>query len=298
MEEEHPLELAQIEAGVRDRPVAEGQLKKSKRRYAVVFGIVAVVMLAGIYWFVTFEETAITTVPPAEDVVVFAPLTPTPFPTPLPTSTPRPTSTPKPTPTVRPTPEPGAPTAEPEEVAPEVGVVWTDVADIMQDKCGACHSEANAMGDVDLSSYEAALGSVEPGDPDASALVVLQAAGGHPGQLEEEELELVRQWIESGALESSESGAAPPAPEPEASVIWPDVADALQDKCGACHGEANAMGGVDLSSYAGALGSVEPGEADGSVLVIIQDEGGHPGQLEDDDLELVRQWIESGALEE
>jgi cytochrome b subunit of formate dehydrogenase len=298
MEEEHPLELAEITAGVTDRPVAERQLKKRRRSYAVVFGIVAVVMLAGIFWFVTFEETAITTVPPAEDVVVFAPLTPTPFPTPPPTATPRPTSTPKPTPTVRPTAEPGAPTAEPEEAAPEVGVFWADVADTLQDKCGACHSEANALGGLDLSSHEGALDSVEPGDPDASVLVILQDEGGHAGQLEEEELELVRQWIENGALETPESGAAPPTAELAAGVVWPDVADMLQDKCGACHNEANALGGLDLSSYEGALGSVEPGDPDASVLVILQVEGEHPGQLEEEELELVRQWIASDALEE
>jgi hypothetical protein len=57
------------------------------------------------------------------------------------------------------------------------------------------------LGGLDLSSYEGALGSVEPGDPDASVLVILQVEGEHPGQLEEEELELVRQWIASDALE-------------------------------------------------------------------------------------------------
>ena len=38
-------------------------------------------MLVGVYLFVNYEETAIATVPPAEDVVVFAPLTATPLPT-------------------------------------------------------------------------------------------------------------------------------------------------------------------------------------------------------------------------
>jgi mono/diheme cytochrome c family protein len=172
------------------------------------------------------------------------------------------------------------------------------VADLFQEQCVACHSEANALGDVDLSSYEGALGSVEPGDPDASSLVVLQAEGGHAGQFSAEELELVRQWIESGALETAESGTASPEPEPEAGVIWSDLAAMLESKCGACHNEANALGDVDLSSYEGALGSVEPGDPDASVLVVLQAEGGHAGQLEADELELVRQWIESGALEE
>ena len=34
-----------------------------------------------------------------------------------------------------------------------------------------------------------------------SKLIVVQSAGGHPGQLSAEELDLVRQWIAAGALE-------------------------------------------------------------------------------------------------
>ena len=32
--------------------------------------------------------------------------------------------------------------------------------------------------------------------------------------------------------------------------------------------------------------------------VVVQVEGGHPGQLKQDELEWVRQWIDGGALEE
>jgi hypothetical protein len=42
---------------------------------------------------------------------------------------------------------------------------------------------------------------VVPGDPEASLLYSVQAAGGHPGQFAAEDLALIKQWIEGGALE-------------------------------------------------------------------------------------------------
>jgi cytochrome b subunit of formate dehydrogenase len=62
MEHEHPLELERIRAG-RARPAVEPRvLARRQRLFLPVAGVVAVLLLAGIYWFVTFEQTAITTV--------------------------------------------------------------------------------------------------------------------------------------------------------------------------------------------------------------------------------------------
>jgi formate dehydrogenase gamma subunit len=309
MVEEHPLELAEIKAGVAERPVEPQVLRRRRRPFAAVYGVVAVVLLVGIYWFVSFEESAITTVPPAEDVVVFAPLTPTPLPTPLPTSTPLPTPTPKPTPTPEPTPEPGAepeepePGAEPEE--PEVGVTWVDVAGLFEQKCATCHSEANALGGLNLVDYQTALAggdsgpAIQPGDPDASLLIALQVEGEHPGQFDEGELGQIRQWIADGALE------APPASEPEsqAGIKWADVAGLFQEKCATCHSEANALGGLNLGDYQAALAGgesgavIQPRDPDASLLIALQAEGEHPGLFSPEELEQVRQWIVDGALD-
>lgn len=297
MLEEHPLELADIKAGVAKRPVEPKAFGQRRRVFQVIYAVLTAGMLAGIFAFVTFEETAIETVPPAEQVVVFVPLTPTPFPTPLPTPTPRPTSTPEPTPL------PSEPTSEPVAEA-----VWEDVAELFQEKCGACHSEANALGGLNLSSYEAALeggesGSIiQPGDADASSLVTLQEEGGHPGQFSEEELAQIRRWIEAGALELStppESSTAPP----EAAVTWADVADLFQSECGACHSDANTLGGLNLGSAQSVLEggnsgpAIEPGDPDASPLMTLQEQGGHPGQFTEAELDQIRQWIVDGALE-
>jgi len=40
-----------------------------------------------------------------------------------------------------------------------------------------------------------------PGDPAGSLIIQKQQAGGHPGQLTAEEIELVSQWIATGAPE-------------------------------------------------------------------------------------------------
>ncbi len=178
MREEHPLELTTVET----RAAVESPRVLARRRWAFfsIYGTLAAAMLVGIYLFVTFEETAITTVPPPEQVVIYAPLTPTPLPTPLPTPTP----------------------------LPQVAASWKGgVAVLLQERCGNCHNSTARLGGLDLSSYEGVLVGgasgpvIVPGDPAASLLVVRQAAGDHPGQLSGEELALIRQWIQAGAPE-------------------------------------------------------------------------------------------------
>jgi hypothetical protein len=81
MEELHPLELAEIKAGVTDPPVPEEVLTRRRRNYFIAFTPIALAMLVAVYFFVNMEETAIATVPPVEDVEVYAPLAATPVPT-------------------------------------------------------------------------------------------------------------------------------------------------------------------------------------------------------------------------
>ena len=86
---EHPLELADIKAGVAERPVDAATLRKRQRIYIPIAAILTVVMLLGVYGFVASEDTALTTIPPQpEKVEAFVPQTPTPIPTPIPTPTP------------------------------------------------------------------------------------------------------------------------------------------------------------------------------------------------------------------
>jgi cytochrome b subunit of formate dehydrogenase len=63
MEHEHPLELERIKAGAAHPAHDPAALARRQRVFLPVAGVLAVLLLAGIVWFVTFEQTAIQTLP-------------------------------------------------------------------------------------------------------------------------------------------------------------------------------------------------------------------------------------------
>jgi cytochrome b subunit of formate dehydrogenase len=199
MIEEHPLELADIKAGLAERPVDPKAVARRRRIFLPLYAVVAVLLLAGVYVFVTFEQTAITTLPEPVDVPVFAPLTATPLPTRAATATraASPSSAPSPTPIAGAT-----------QPATTVTTTWLlDIEPMISPPCGTCHGAGGGMAGLDLTSYAGLLQggisgpSIVPGDPGASLLVQRQQTGDHPGQLGPEELARVIAWIEAGAAE-------------------------------------------------------------------------------------------------
>jgi hypothetical protein len=178
MLEEHPIELADLKAGIGIQKVSQEEYRRRMRIFTPVYGITAVALLIGVYWFVSFEQTAIDTLPPAERVQVFVPLTPTPLPTPIPTRTPL----------------PGGLTS------------WEGgVADLFYQRCGICHNASAKLGGLDLTSYETAIGggttgqAIVPGDPSSSTVILIQTAGGHAEQLSPDLIQQLSSWIEAGA---------------------------------------------------------------------------------------------------
>jgi formate dehydrogenase gamma subunit len=77
MEEEHALELEEIEAGVEESPIPPAVMRRRLLVFYPAAIVISVTLLAAVYWFVTLEETAITTIP-RQDAPVFVPITPTP----------------------------------------------------------------------------------------------------------------------------------------------------------------------------------------------------------------------------
>jgi mono/diheme cytochrome c family protein len=78
----------------------------------------------------------------------------------------------------------------------------------------------------------------------------------------------------------------------------------LQARCGACHGGASPVMGLDLTTYTaamqgGANGAVIlPGDPENSLLIVKQSgEQPHFGQLNPDELQLVIDWITNNAPE-
>lgn len=79
---------------------------------------------------------------------------------------------------------------------------------LIEGRCLFCHSGSEAEADLDLSSYEGLLSggksgpAILPGEPDASPIIIRQSgARDHFGQMLDDELEAVRNWIAVGAPE-------------------------------------------------------------------------------------------------
>ncbi len=184
MEEEHPLELEKKElAG--EKP-ADLKLKKRKMIYLPIAAVVSLVMLAGVYYFVTAETTAIETLPPGEQAPILEVIEPTSVPTKAP--------------------EPEPTTIPPVDSNMDASTLTWDgqISALMGTRCGMCHGTAGGFSVADYASVVKG-GKDGPGitagDPSNSAIYTIQAAGGHPGQFTEDELTIIQKWIEAGAAE-------------------------------------------------------------------------------------------------
>ncbi|MFH2039861.1 MAG: c-type cytochrome domain-containing protein [Chloroflexota bacterium] len=174
---EHPLELADLKAGLAGPRVTNPtKLRKRKAVYFPIASIFAVIMLGAIYGFVNGENTALTTRPPASNPIpVYFPQTPTPMPTKIP-------------------------------LVSEGPLNWENYAGpLFQEKCTSCHGSL-ALGGLSLETYaNAMLGGnhgpvIVPSNSGESNLVVIQSKV-HMGQLTPEELDNIIKWIDDGAPE-------------------------------------------------------------------------------------------------
>lgn len=184
MLEEHPLELADIKAGTARIELDDTAVGRRKRMFLSVYGVLAAALLVGIYFFATFEQTAIETIPQAGvGVPVFVPLTSTPV-----------------------------PTARPSATASSATLTdWEEgFGPLFDRRCGACHNLAASSGGLNLSTYETAIEGgqsgpgIVPGEPDESQIIRVQISGGHPGQLTGSEIDNLRAWILDGAPQEAQ----------------------------------------------------------------------------------------------
>lgn len=186
MLEEHPLELADIKAGISERPVDPATLRKRERVFFPVAAVLGILMLSGVYGFVNAEDTALeTTERQIPTIEVYVPLTATPASTQTPTSPP--------------------PTPAPATEQPVSAPTWnSSVGAMLEAECSVCHGDA---GGLDLSTWLSTLSGgdsgpvILPGDAVNSILVTKQQEGGHPGQLSDDAIAQLIEWINAGALE-------------------------------------------------------------------------------------------------
>ncbi|HMN10812.1 MAG TPA: cytochrome b/b6 domain-containing protein [Bellilinea sp.] len=189
MEEEHALELEQIESGEAEVALESKEVAKRKRIFFPIATAIAVLFVAGLFYVITMEKTAITTtIPPESQQNVYVPLAPTPIPT---------VEAPAAQPTGSTQPGTGEATKPPAGDAKS----WTTGIDqIFAAKCGTCHGQA---GGVSVKTYEdlmkGANGTpvVVSGDA-ANSLVITVTAKGHPGSFTEDEVKLITDWINNG----------------------------------------------------------------------------------------------------
>jgi cytochrome b subunit of formate dehydrogenase len=195
MEEEHALELEKIETGkvaAAEATPDRAGIARRQKVYFPVAAVISVVLLFLVFRFVTFEETAIATVPPGETAPVVVTQVPTVAPTRVPTATVPVTI--DDTPTEEPDQQPTAQTGGGGATTWDGGI---DQA--FSTSCGACHGVA-AMGDFSVSTYADVMKQITPGDS-ANSKVITVTAGAHPGKFPADVLAQIKAWIDAGAPE-------------------------------------------------------------------------------------------------
>lgn len=173
MQEDHPLELEAIQAGI-TQEAPDPELPQRRRRFLTAYGAFAVVMLFGIYIFVSSEQTAIETVEPIEPITLSAQL--------------------------------------PARVLPQLTSFdapmshWDNgVGEFFAMRCALCHGGRVPLAGLDLTDYDSALlggstvAAITPGDADNSGIIQQHIDGNHPALVTDDELERLIAWIEAGA---------------------------------------------------------------------------------------------------
>jgi len=149
------------------------------------------------------------------------------------------------------------------------------VLPLLQEKCVKCHGATNPKGELDLASISGLRrggesGSViKSGDAQESTLFKKLTSGEMPPDeadaLTAEQIDVVRQWIDSGAKSAHDSG------DPSKSddiVTQHDVTPIFLRRCIVCHGSHRQEGGLDLRSRETML----RGGKSGSALVLMDAE--------------------------
>ncbi|HIK92770.1 MAG TPA: hypothetical protein EYG03_12435, partial [Planctomycetes bacterium] len=190
-----------------------------------------------------------------------------------------------------------------------------DVQPIFVAHCGKCHGQKTRKADLNLIDFAAVKRGgesgdvIEAGDTAESLLFEMISDGSMPPEdepsLSAEQINVIRQWIESGA-----SGIGQP-PGQSSEVSYADVVPLMLRRCVMCHGPEYQFGGVDLRQHAlmlkgGENGSVFVSGAPGESLMVTrvveklcppQADIGESGiePMTPTELDQLKQWIAAGA---
>ena len=197
----------------------------------------------------------------------------------------------------------------------------SDIAPIFEVRCLACHGERLQQAEFDLRTRDAVLKggksgpAVVPGAAVESLLLEKVSSGAMPmgnQKLGSDEIEVIRRWIEAGALREGEDlqpvSEITTSQEVSAREI---VVTILNVKCLLCHGRRRQEGGLDMLTRAGLLKggasgpAIVPGKPDESLLIErIEAEDMPPEKdlarvpvrpVTSAELQKLRAWIAAGA---
>ena len=197
-----------------------------------------------------------------------------------------------------------------------------DVAPILKEHCHSCHGPSIQQSELDLQSRGAILAggkagpAIVPRDPVASLLMQKIASGSMPpgdSRLGVDQIELIRTWIETGALSVGQTPAEADQGYADARVSPRKITVAtLNLKCLLCHGRRRQEGGLDIRTRdsllrGGVSGpAIVPGKPEESLLIqrIVAEEmppAEHQSRLSyrpvtSTELQELRRWIADGAL--
>ncbi len=204
--------------------------------------------------------------------------------------------------------------------APSAPRFEPDIAPILIENCVVCHGESSPQAELDVRTREALLAggksgpALVPGTPVESLLLQKTASGAMPmgdKKLAPDEVELIRRWIETGALLEGEDAASAGGGAHEQVNPREILVTTINIKCLLCHGRRRQEGGLDLRTRASALKggasgpAIVPGDPDGSLMIkrITAEEmppEEHQARLSyrpvtSGELEKLRRWISEGA---
>lgn len=214
--------------------------------------------------------------------------------------------------------------------APSSAADWVTVSPILEERCIACHSGEFAPLGLQLDSFGGLIAGSEngpvviPGDPGASPLIHRLLGRAEPRMpldgppfLDDDQIAAISAWIGNGAEgpAADTAGAAPaePAdPREDGIIVYSEVARIFGQRCIECHSDNGKYDtppeGLRLDSYQAILSGGDrlvliPGNAQASEIIRRVKGLGSPRMpfdgppwLTDADIDLLRDWIDGGAL--
>jgi uncharacterized membrane protein len=188
-------------------------------------------------------------------------------------------------------------------ISSEQAIIEAKATELLAQKCGSCHSGANAYSNAavgtdpitDISNVDYLLKTrlMVPGEPELSPIFQMaQSAEMPPNQpLTISEVELLKKWILDYNKQVTPIGSGLPTAVPLAATFSSLRVNIFINKCFTCH--ANRT--VRLDTYASVSSAINNNNLAGRVSNNTMPPVGAP-QLTAQEKSLLQQWIDAGAL--